>query len=78
MQVGLNILGAENLYGGAIRPVLELAARADRAGIDVITTGDHLGFNATAHAERRRTHNFRSRWNMIGTSLSRFSPRSPR
>ncbi|TCN55883.1 putative F420-dependent oxidoreductase [Rhodococcus sp. SMB37] len=58
MQVGLNILGAENLYGGAIRPVLELAARADRAGIDVITTGDHLGFNATAHAERRRTHNF--------------------
>ena len=58
MQVGLNILGAENLYGGAIRPVLDLAAGADRAGIDVISTGDHLGFNARAHAERRQTHNF--------------------
>ncbi|QCQ92782.1 TIGR03619 family F420-dependent LLM class oxidoreductase [Rhodococcus sp. SGAir0479] len=58
MQVGLNILGAENLYAGQIRPVLDLAAAADRAGIDMISTGDHLGFDAAAHAERVRTHNF--------------------
>lgn len=58
MQVGLNILGAENLYAGRIRPVLDLAAAADRAGVDMISTGDHLGFDAAAHAERVRTHNF--------------------
>lgn len=58
MQVGLNILGAENLYAGQIRPVLELAAAADRAGVDMISTGDHLGFDAGAHADRARTHNF--------------------
>lgn len=58
MQVGLNILGAENLFAGRIRPVLDVAAAADRAGVDMISTGDHLGFNAAAHAERVRTHGF--------------------
>ncbi|WP_305092971.1 TIGR03619 family F420-dependent LLM class oxidoreductase [Prescottella sp. R16] len=58
MQVGLNILGAERLYDGRIRPVLDLAAAADRAGIDMISTGDHLGFDASAHAERVREHGF--------------------
>ncbi|WP_433608012.1 TIGR03619 family F420-dependent LLM class oxidoreductase [Prescottella agglutinans] len=58
MQVGLNILGAENLYAGRIRPVLDMAAAADRAGVDMISTGDHIGFDAAAHAERVRTHNF--------------------
>ncbi|QKT13536.1 TIGR03619 family F420-dependent LLM class oxidoreductase [Rhodococcus sp. W8901] len=58
MQVGLNILGAENLYGGQIRPVLRLAADADRAGVDMISTGDHIGFNAAAHAQRVETNGF--------------------
>ncbi|GAB2635516.1 hypothetical protein GCM10027068_13760 [Prescottella soli] len=52
MQVGLNLLGTEAIYGGDIRSVLDLAATADRTGIDMITTGDHVGFNATAHAQR--------------------------
>ncbi|NLU83186.1 TIGR03619 family F420-dependent LLM class oxidoreductase [Rhodococcus sp. HNM0569] len=58
MQIGLNVLGAERLYDGTVRPVLELAAAADRAGVDMISTGDHLGFDAHAHAERVRTHGF--------------------
>lgn len=58
MQVGLNILGAENLYAGRIRPVLDLAAAADRAGVDMISTGDHIGFNGSAHADRVRTNGF--------------------
>jgi probable F420-dependent oxidoreductase len=58
MQVGLNILGAENLYAGRIHPVLDMAAAADRAGVDMISTGDHIGFVAAAHAERVRTHGF--------------------
>lgn len=52
MQVGLNILGAEKLFGGDFAGVLDLAAKADRAGVDLISTGDHLGFSATAHAGR--------------------------
>lgn len=52
MQIGINILGAEELYDGDFAGVLDLAARADRAGIDLITTGDHLGFSASAHAGR--------------------------
>lgn len=43
MQVGLNLLGVARLYGGDIRSALALAATADRKGIDLITTGDHLG-----------------------------------
>ncbi|WP_137723061.1 TIGR03619 family F420-dependent LLM class oxidoreductase [Prescottella subtropica] len=58
MQVGLNILGAERLYDDRIRSVLDLAAAADRAGVDMISTGDHLGFEASAHAERVREHGF--------------------
>ena len=46
LEVGINILGAEALYDGRIRSVLDLAAEADRAGIDLISTGDHLGFTA--------------------------------
>lgn len=58
LQVGLNLLGAEAMYGGRVQPVLDLAARADRVGADLISTGDHLGFNATAHAERVERHGF--------------------
>ncbi len=58
VKVGLNFMGAEQLFGGAIGPVLETVAKADAMGVDLISTCDHLGFNAAAHAERRETHNF--------------------
>lgn len=52
MRIGLNILGAEALYDGDFGGVLDLAAQADKAGIGLISTGDHLGFSASAHAGR--------------------------
>ncbi len=58
MKVGLNFMGAEGLFGGALGPVLETVTKADAMGIDLISTCDHLGFNAAVHAERRRTNGF--------------------
>lgn len=58
MNVGINLLGAEALFDGDVRMVLDLAARADRAGVDLISTGDHLGFTGDTHAQRVRDHNF--------------------
>ena len=58
MEIGVNVLGLEALFDGKVRPVLDFAARADSAGIDLICTGDHLGFNADAHAQRVVEHNF--------------------
>ncbi|MGW6693537.1 TIGR03619 family F420-dependent LLM class oxidoreductase [Rhodococcus sp. NPDC054953] len=58
LEIGLNLLGAEAFYDGRVRPVVDLAADADRAGIDLISTGDHLGFNGAAHAERVTGHGF--------------------
>lgn len=58
MEIGVNILGLEALFDEQIRPVLDFATRADQAGVDLICTGDHLGFNADAHAERVKDHNF--------------------
>ncbi|WP_024794368.1 TIGR03619 family F420-dependent LLM class oxidoreductase [Tomitella biformata] len=52
MQIGLNILGAEKLYDGNFSAVLDLATKADRAGIGLISTGDHLGFSRRAHEGR--------------------------
>jgi probable F420-dependent oxidoreductase len=58
VKVGLNFMGAEGLFGGALGPVLETVTKADAMGVDLISTCDHLGFNAQVHAERRRTHGF--------------------
>jgi probable F420-dependent oxidoreductase len=58
VKVGLNFMGAESLFEGALGPVLETVTKADRMGVDLISTCDHLGFNAAVHAERRRTHGF--------------------
>ncbi|MGG7104305.1 TIGR03619 family F420-dependent LLM class oxidoreductase [Rhodococcus sp. 24CO] len=58
MEIGVNVLGLEALFEGKIRPVLDFAAAADRVGVDLICTGDHLGFNADAHAQRVSDHNF--------------------
>ena len=58
MQIGLNVMGVESLYGGDVGGVLEMVALADRKGIDLISLSDHLGFAKSAWATRRETHNF--------------------
>ncbi|ALG85075.1 TIGR03619 family F420-dependent LLM class oxidoreductase [Gordonia phthalatica] len=58
MRCGIDVFGAERFYDGAVRGVLDLAIRADRAGVDLLTTSDHLGFARQAHADRIRTHAF--------------------
>lgn len=58
MQIGLDVFGAERFYGGDHRGVLELATEADRRGVDLLTTSDHLGFAREAHAARVRENGF--------------------
>ncbi|WP_430334133.1 TIGR03619 family F420-dependent LLM class oxidoreductase [Rhodococcus sp. ACT016] len=58
MRIGLDVFGAERFYGGDHRGVLELTAEADRRGVDLITTSDHLGFTREAHATRVRENGF--------------------
>ncbi|MDI9916755.1 TIGR03619 family F420-dependent LLM class oxidoreductase [Rhodococcus sp. IEGM 1379] len=58
MEIGVNVLGLEALFDGKIRLVLDFATRADQVGIDLICTGDHIGFNADAHAGRVDEHGF--------------------
>lgn len=58
MRIGLDVFGAERLYDGDHRGLLDLAAEADRRGIDLITTSDHLGFSREAHEERVRANGF--------------------
>jgi len=58
MKVGLNVMGMEAIFGGDVAPVFDAIAAADAAGVDVISTCDHLGFHGPTHAERVRTHGF--------------------
>jgi probable F420-dependent oxidoreductase len=58
LKIGLNFMGAERLFDGEFAPVLELLTRSDQAGIDLISTCDHLGFDGAVHDERVRTHGF--------------------
>lgn len=58
MKVCLNVMAAESIFGGDIHAVFDLAERADRMGVDQISTSEHLGFNQAAHAERRITSHF--------------------
>lgn len=58
MKTSINILGLQSLVGGTIRDVIDVVVEADRKGIDIVTLGDHLGFNRSAHEVRRRTHAF--------------------
>jgi len=58
MRVGVDVFGVEDLFDGDFRGVLEFAADADRRGVDLITTSDHLGFSRQAHADRVRDHGF--------------------
>jgi probable F420-dependent oxidoreductase len=58
IKVGVNILGLQGLIGGTVRDVLDVAVAADRKGVDVLTLGDHLGFQRSAHQARRETHAF--------------------
>ena len=54
MKVGLNFMGAEGLFEGALSPVLETATKADRMGVDLISTCDHLGFNGAVRIRAGR------------------------
>ncbi|MDH6280550.1 TIGR03619 family F420-dependent LLM class oxidoreductase [Prescottella agglutinans] len=58
MRIGLDVFGAERFYGGDHRGVLDLAAEADRRGVDLITTSDHLGFSRETHETRVRENGF--------------------
>ncbi|WP_026303454.1 TIGR03619 family F420-dependent LLM class oxidoreductase [Jongsikchunia kroppenstedtii] len=58
MRVGVDVFGVEDLFDGDFRKVLDFAADADRHGVDLITTSDHLGFSQQAHADRVRDHGF--------------------
>ena len=58
LKVSVNILGLEKKFGCGIHKILDIVATADRKGIDVVTLGDHLGFNRTAHDVRSETHAF--------------------
>ena len=58
MRIGLDVFGAERFYDGDHRGLLDLAAEADRRGVDLVTTSDHLGFSRQAHADRVRDNGF--------------------
>lgn len=58
MKVCLNVMATESIFGGDIHAVFDLAERADRMGVDQISTSEHLGFNQAAHIERRVTSHF--------------------
>ncbi len=58
IKVGVNILGLQAMAGGTIRDVLDVVVMADRKGVDIVTLGDHLGFQRSAHQARRETHAF--------------------
>jgi probable F420-dependent oxidoreductase len=58
MKIGLNVMASEALYGGDVGKVLEMIALADAKGVDYVSISDHLGFNKSAHAERRVTRKF--------------------
>ncbi|EGD55967.1 TIGR03619 family F420-dependent LLM class oxidoreductase [Gordonia neofelifaecis] len=58
MRVGVDVFAAERFYNGDSRGVLELAALADRAGVHLLTTSDHLGFTRRSHADRVRDFAF--------------------
>jgi probable F420-dependent oxidoreductase len=58
VEVGLNIMAAENLFGGDLAKLLDVVEVADRKGIDFLTISDHLGFTGASHAERVEIRNF--------------------
>lgn len=58
MEIGLNIMSTENLFGGDMAKILDVVELADRKGVDFVTISDHLGFTGESHAERVRIRNF--------------------
>jgi probable F420-dependent oxidoreductase len=58
MEVGINTMGAERMFGGDVGGVLDFVVQADQRGVDLISTSDHLGFNRKAHADREVSHSF--------------------
>jgi probable F420-dependent oxidoreductase len=58
MDVGINLMAAERMFCGDLSAVFDFIGQADRRGVDLISTSDHLGFNAKAHADREVGHGF--------------------
>jgi probable F420-dependent oxidoreductase len=57
VKISVNILGLQGTVG-SMRDLLDVVVMADAKGIDMVTTGDHLGFQRSAHQVRRETHAF--------------------
>jgi probable F420-dependent oxidoreductase len=57
IKVSVNILGLQGTVG-SMRDLLDVVVMADAKGVDMVTTGDHLGFQRSAHQLRRETHAF--------------------
>jgi probable F420-dependent oxidoreductase len=51
-QLAVNLMGIDELYGGAFRGVLEAASVADELGADMVVLPDHLTLHRQAHGER--------------------------
>jgi probable F420-dependent oxidoreductase len=58
VEIGINIMAAEGLFGGDLASLLDVVETADRKGIDFLTISDHLGFTGASHAERVEIRNF--------------------
>jgi probable F420-dependent oxidoreductase len=58
IKVGVNVQGIQAFLGSKTSSVLEFIVAADQRGVDIVTLGDHLGFQRAAHQARRETHAF--------------------
>src|SRR5690349_19714296 len=51
-RLGFNLMGVDELYGGRFSGILEAAALADRAGVDLLVLPDHVTISEQAHRDR--------------------------
>ena len=51
-RLGLSLMGVDELYGGRFAGILEVAALADRMGVDLLVLPDHVAMSERAHRER--------------------------
>ncbi len=52
VKVGIKLMKTQELFGGDIRGVLEVAKLCDRKGVDEIHVCDHVAMSAEGHASR--------------------------
>ena len=51
VKVGLNFMGADRLLGADFAPILHLAERADRLGVDLLSVPEHVAIGREAFEE---------------------------